>query len=110
MSSSKALSALSGSIKDLGWLFDCRTAVGIVPDGTVCWMALPELDGPSVFTGLLGGKGSFRFGPVGTRVPTRRAYVPGTNVIESYWRTPTGDAEALDGLVWSPRTGSGRTL
>ncbi len=34
--------------------------------------------------------GSFRLGPFGINHPTARVYEPGTNVLETTWKTPAG--------------------
>ena len=45
---------------------------------------MPSFDSPSIFGSLLDREaGSFRFGPYGIHHPTNRAYVPGTNVLET---------------------------
>ena len=53
----------------------------------VCWTGRP---------------GSFRFGPYGIDHPTTRIYVPGTNVIETTWKTPTGWIVIRDALTMGP--------
>lgn len=63
----------------------------MAPDGSVEWLCLPRPDSPSVFGALLDrSAGLFRFGPTGIDVPNQRRYVPGTNVLETTWHTPTG--------------------
>ena len=53
--------------------------------------ASPRPDSPSLFGALLDrAAGSFRFGPSTTMVPNHRRYVPGTNVLETTWHTPSG--------------------
>ena len=47
--------------------------------------------------------GIFRFGPSGIDVPNQRRYVPGTNVLETTWHTPTGWLIVWDLLVMGPR-------
>ncbi len=46
--------------------------------------------------------GFFRFGPTGIDVPNQRRYVPGTNVLETTWHTPTGWLIVWDLLVVGP--------
>ena len=75
----------------------------IAPDGAVEWLCLPRPDSPSVFGALLDrSAGFFRFGPTGTDVPNQRRYVPGTNVLETTWHTPTGWLIVWDLLVVGP--------
>src|SRR5580698_7392678 len=78
-------------IADYAFLSDCSTTALIAPDGAVEWMCLPRPDSPSVFATLLDrSAGFFRFGPVHSRVPAQRRYVPGTMVLETTWSTATG--------------------
>ena len=46
---------------------------------------------------------SFRFGPFGINHPTARAYEPGTNVLVTTWKTPTGWVVVRDALTMGPR-------
>ena len=73
------------------------------PDGSIEWLCLPRPDGPSVFGALLDrSAGFFRFGPSGIEVPNQRRYIPGTNVLETTWHTPTGWLVVSDLLVVGP--------
>jgi GH15 family glucan-1,4-alpha-glucosidase len=49
--------------------------------------------------------GSFRFGPFGINHPTARGYEPGTNVLVTTWKTPTGWIEVRDALTMGPTQG-----
>ena len=69
------------SIADYGFLSDCEVAVLVAPSGSIEWMCLPRLDGPSIFAALLDrDAGSFRLGPADVSVPATRRYLPGTMV------------------------------
>ena len=46
--------------------------------------------------------GFFRFGPSNSSVPDQRRYLPGTNVLETTWHTPTGWMTVEDLLVVGP--------
>jgi alpha,alpha-trehalase len=64
---------------------------------------VPAVDSPSIFGSLLDREGgSFRFGPYGIVHPVSRAYVPGTNVLETTWRTRTGWVVVRDALTMGP--------
>src|SRR6201986_3838706 len=66
-------------IADYAFLSDCEVTALVAPSGTVEWLCLPRMDGPSVFAGLLDrGGGSFRLGPAEVTVPSGRRYLPGT--------------------------------
>ncbi|WP_205849886.1 glycoside hydrolase family 15 protein [Nakamurella flava] len=77
----------------------CGVAV-IALDGGVDWWAVPRLDAPPVFSALLdpvdGGRCSLR--PVDPRAEVVRRYLPGTNVLETTYRTVDGTATVVDSL------------
>ena len=87
-------------IADYGFLSNCEQSCLVAPDGSVEWLCLPRPDAPSVFGALLDrAAGLFRFGPGNTNVPQHRRYIPGTNVLETTWQTPTGWMTVRDLLV-----------
>jgi alpha,alpha-trehalase len=91
-------------IADYAFLSDCEHNCLVAPDGSVEWLCLPRPDSPSVFAALLDRTaGSFRFAPSSTRVPHQRRYLPGTNVLETAWHTPTGWLIVVDLLVLRSR-------
>jgi GH15 family glucan-1,4-alpha-glucosidase len=91
-------------IADYAFLSDCHTGALVAPDGAIDWLCIPCFDAPSVFGSLLDRQaGFFRFAPFGIAHPTARAYVPGTNVFETTWRTPSGWAVVREALTIGPR-------
>jgi len=93
-------------IADYAFLSDCHTGALIAPDGAVDWLCIPRFDSPSVFGSLLDRQaGSFRFGPFGINVPTQVAYEPGTNVLVTTWKTPSGWVLVRDALTMGARQG-----
>jgi GH15 family glucan-1,4-alpha-glucosidase len=93
-------------IADYAFLSDCHTGALVAPDGAIDWLCIPRFDAPSVFGTLLDrGAGAFRLGPFGINVPTARAYEPGTNVLETTWKTPSGWLRVRDALTIGPRRG-----
>ena len=93
-------------IADYAFLSNCHTGALIAPDGAVDWLCVPSFDAPSVFGTLLDREaGSFRLGPFGINVPTARIYEPGTNMIATTWKTPTGWAMVFDALTMGPSHG-----
>jgi GH15 family glucan-1,4-alpha-glucosidase len=93
-------------IADFAFLSDCHTGALVAPDGAIDWLCVPRFDAPSVFGTLLDREaGTFRLGPFGINVPTARAYEPGTNVLETTWKTPTGWLLVRDALTMGPRRG-----
>ncbi|HWG09509.1 MAG TPA: glycoside hydrolase family 15 protein [Solirubrobacteraceae bacterium] len=93
-------------IAEYAFLSDCHTGALLAPDGSVDWLCVPRFDAPSVFGTLLDRQaGDFRFAPFGVNVPSARVYEPGTNVLLTTWKTPTGWAMVRDALVLGPRRG-----
>lgn len=90
-------------IADYAFLSDCEVNALLAPNGNVEWLCTPRHDGPSVFGAMLDrDAGSFRVGVVGTTVPARREYVPGSMVIETVWQTKTGWLVVRDALCMTP--------
>jgi alpha,alpha-trehalase len=90
-------------IAEYGFLSDCEVSALVAPNGSVEWMCLPRMDGPSIFAAMLDrDAGSFRLGPVDVSVPAGRQYLPGTMVLETTWAVPTGWAEVRDVLLIGP--------
>jgi len=92
-------------IADYGFLSNCHTGALVAPDGAIDWLCIPRFDSPSVFGSLLDrGAGAFRLGPYGIHHATARVYEPGTNVLETTWRTPTGWVRVRTALTMGPHT------
>jgi GH15 family glucan-1,4-alpha-glucosidase len=90
-------------IADYAFLSDCHTGALVAPDGAVDWLCVPSFDAPSVFGSLLDrGAGVFRVAPFGINHPTSRVYEPGTNVLVTTWRTPSGWIAVRDALTLGP--------
>ena len=51
----------------------------------------------------IGAPGRSRFAPFGIDHPTARAYEPGTNVLETTWKTPSGWVVVRTALTMGPR-------
>jgi GH15 family glucan-1,4-alpha-glucosidase len=91
-------------IADYAFLSNCHTGALVAPDGSVDWLCVPRFDSPSVFGSLLDREaGSFRFGPFDINHPTTRIYEPGTNVLVTTWKTPSGWILVRDALTIGPR-------
>ena len=91
-------------IAEYAFLSNCHTGALIAADGSIDWLCFPSFDSASVFGSLLDRQaGSFRLGPFGITHPVDRAYVAGTNVMVTTWRTPTGWIEVRDALTMGPR-------
>ncbi|MFL5919823.1 MAG: glycoside hydrolase family 15 protein [Gaiellaceae bacterium] len=87
-------------IADYAFLSNCHTGALVAPDGAIDWLCIPSFDSQSVFGSLLDREaGFFRFGPFGISHPTAVAYEPGTNVLETTWKTPSGWIVVRDALT-----------
>jgi GH15 family glucan-1,4-alpha-glucosidase len=66
-------------------------------------MCLPRHDSPSVFGAILDrAAGSFRLRPYGVQVPAARRYLPGSLMLETTWKSPTGWLIVRDALLTGP--------
>jgi GH15 family glucan-1,4-alpha-glucosidase len=90
-------------IAEYAFLSNCHTGALVAPDGAIDWLCVPRFDAPSVFGSLLDREaGFFRFGPFGINHPSARHYEPGTHVLETTWKTPTGWIVVRDALTMGP--------
>jgi alpha,alpha-trehalase len=93
-------------IAEYAFLSNCHTGALVAPDGGVGWLCVPRFDSPSVFGTLLDRQaGYFRFGPYGINHPAARHYEPGTNVLVTTWKTPSGWVVVRDALTMGPASG-----
>jgi alpha,alpha-trehalase len=91
-------------IADYAFLSNCHTGALVAPDGAIDWLCVPSFDAPSIFGSLLDREaGSFRLGPFGINHPSERIYVPGTNVLVTTWKSPSGWIVVRDALTIGPR-------
>lgn len=84
-------------IADYALIGDCHSAALVGRDGRIEWACFPRFDSPAVFCAMLdeqsGGAWSIRARDTSR---TRRAYLPGTNVLVTTFETPTGKLEVTD--------------
>jgi GH15 family glucan-1,4-alpha-glucosidase len=93
-------------IANYAFLSNCHTGALVAPDGGIGWLCVPRFDSPSVFGTLLDRQaGYFRFGPYGIDHPAARNYEPGTNVLVTTWKTPSGWVVVRDALTLGPTRG-----
>src|SRR3954466_8168103 len=91
-------------IAGYAFLSNCHTGALVAPDGAIDWLCLPSFDSPSVFGSLLDREaGFFRFAPYGINHPSMRNYEPGSNVLRTTWKTPSGWVVVRDALTMGPR-------
>src|ERR687897_52386 len=84
-------------IDDYALIGDCRSAGLVSCDGSLDWLCLPRFDSPSIFAAVLDAKNGGRFlvRPIG-EFRTERRYLANTNVLETVFRTPTGECVLRD--------------
>ncbi|MFD7261066.1 glycoside hydrolase family 15 protein [Streptomyces sp. NPDC059874] len=88
-------------IEDYALIGDLMTSALVGRDGSIDWLCLPRFDSAACFAKLLGDEdnGHWRIAPLaavqGERC-TRRAYVDGSLILESYWETDTGTVKVID--------------
>ena len=79
---------------------DGRTVALVAEDGSIDWLALPELDSPSVFGAVLDAERGGRF-MLQPDLPytVERRYLPGTNLLESLFVTDRGSVRVTDAMT-----------
>ncbi|MEU9236234.1 glycoside hydrolase family 15 protein [Streptomyces subrutilus] len=88
-------------IEDYALIGDLMTSGLVGRDGSIDWLCLPRFDSAACFAKLLGDEenGHWRIAPLDAadgEQCTRRAYVEGSLVLESYWETDTGTVKVID--------------
>lgn len=85
-------------IEDYALIGDLHTAALISREGTLDWLCMPRFDSPSMFAALVGPEdaGHWTLAPTGHVTHTERAYLPGTFVLRTLWRTDEGEAEVIE--------------
>jgi len=91
---------MAGRIEDYALLGDCHSAALVGRDGSIDWLCLPRFDSGACFAALLGDaeNGRWAITPRG-EYEARRRYLPGTMVLETEFRTPSGVCRLIDCLV-----------
>ena len=94
-------------IEDYALLGNTRTSALVGNNGSIDWMCVPRFDSNACFAALLGdrGNGHWQLGPAGGAAAVRRAYRPGTLILETEFETADGVVRLIDCMpVWDERT------
>ena len=85
-------------IGDYALLSDCHSCALVSTDGSIDWCTFHRFEARPVFGRILdwAKAGFFRIAPVDDDYEARRRYLPGTNVLETTFRTPTGTLVLTD--------------
>jgi len=86
-------------IESYGIIGDGESVALVARDGAIDWWAAPAIDSPPVFAALLdpADGGCFTLEPTVPYQMSRR-YLPGTNVLETTFRTDGGTVRVIDSL------------
>jgi GH15 family glucan-1,4-alpha-glucosidase len=92
-------------IADYALIGDTRTAALCSSQGSIDWLCIPRFDSDPVFGRLIGGEraGRFFIAPEGVR-STSRAYRRDSAVLDTTWRTETGELTLTEGMVLEVQT------
>ncbi|MGH2698993.1 MAG: glycoside hydrolase family 15 protein [Actinomycetota bacterium] len=91
-------------IADYALIGDTRTAALCSSQGSIDWMCVPRFDSDPVFGRLVGGEDSGRFSIAPEyATSTSRAYRNESAVLDTTWRTETGELVLTEGMVLDVR-------
>jgi GH15 family glucan-1,4-alpha-glucosidase len=85
-------------IADYALLSDCHSGALVSKDGSIDWCTFHRFEARPVFARILdwGKAGFFRIAPLDDDYASTRRYLPGTNVLETTFRTPKGTLVLTD--------------
>ena len=85
-------------IADYALLSDCHSCALVSTDGSIDWCTFHRFEARPVFGRILdwAKAGFFRIAPLDDHYESTRRYLPGTNVLETTFRTPSGTLVLTD--------------
>ena len=85
-------------IADYALLSDCHSGALVSKDGSIDWCTFHRFEARPVFARILdwAKAGFFRVAPLDDDYESTRRYLPGTNVLETSFRTPSGTLVLTD--------------
>ena len=85
-------------IADYALLSDCHSCALVSKDGSIDWCTFHRFEARPVFARILdwAKAGFFRIAPLDDDYESTRRYLPGTNVLETTFRTPNGTLVLTD--------------
>ena len=91
---------MSARIEDYAVISDTHTAALVSLDGSVDWLCVPRFDSPACFAALLGDpdNGRWQIHPAEKVTAVRRAYRPGSLVLETEYDTDGGTVRVIDAM------------
>jgi len=86
-----------------GIIGDLNTCALVGDDGSIDWCCLPHLESSSIFAAILDNEkgGCFSVRPEGP-YSSRQDYIPKTNVLQTFFQTPTGSLTLTDFMPLYP--------
>jgi GH15 family glucan-1,4-alpha-glucosidase len=92
-------------IADYALLSDCHSCALVSTDGSIDWCTFHRFEARPVFARILdwAKAGFFRIAPLDDDYEPSRRYLPGTNILETTFRTPTGTLVLTDFLAYNTR-------
>jgi GH15 family glucan-1,4-alpha-glucosidase len=87
----------SKPLEDYALIGNMISAALVARDGSIDWLCLPRFDSPACFAALLGSSenGRWIIGPTDAH-ETQRSYYSRTAVLETRFKTPSGEAALID--------------